>query len=115
MHTEEPIVVALVALGCPKNLIDSEAMLGALAASGCVVSLDMTDADVVVINTCGFLDAARAEAMEVIGEAAAMKGAGKVRRVVVAGCLAQRDGEAIRAAAPAVDAIVGVNNRDDLV
>ncbi|MFW6146347.1 MAG: 30S ribosomal protein S12 methylthiotransferase RimO [Planctomycetota bacterium] len=111
---DNPTVVALVPLGCPKNLIDSEAMLGALATDGCVVSLDMTDADVVVINTCGFLDAARAEAMEVINEAVTLKAAGRIRRVVVAGCLAQRDGDAIRAAAPAVDAIVGVNNRDDL-
>ncbi|NLF31179.1 MAG: 30S ribosomal protein S12 methylthiotransferase RimO [Planctomycetes bacterium] len=115
MHAEKSTVVALVSLGCPKNLIDSEAMLGALATAGCVVSLDMADADVVVINTCGFLDAARAESMEVVAEALALKAAGTVRRIVVAGCLAQRDGEAIRAAAPGVDAIVGVNNRDDLI
>ncbi len=115
MQNDKPTVVALVPLGCPKNLVDSEVMLGALAVDGCIVSLDMADADVVVINTCGFLAAARAEAMEAIGAATALKAAGKVRRVVVAGCLAQRDGEAIRAAAPGVDAIVGVNNRDDLI
>jgi len=115
MSEAEPTVVGLVSLGCPKNLVDSEKMLAALAESGCVVTTDVEAADVVVVNTCGFLAAARDESMAVIAEALALKQAGQVRRVVVAGCLAQRDGDELREAADGIDAIVGVNNRDDLV
>lgn len=108
-------VVAFVSLGCSKNLVDSERMLGELAESGAVLSGDESAADTIVVNTCGFLEAARREAMEIIGELAARKRAGRLRRLVVAGCLVQRDGEKIREAAPEVDALVGVNNRSDVV
>jgi len=114
MSDEKTTTVGLVSLGCPKNLVDSEKMLGSLAEAGCVVTTDIEDVDVVVVNTCGFLAAARDESMAAIDQALALKAAGRVRRVVVAGCLAQRDGDDMRKAAPGVDAIVGVNNRDDL-
>jgi ribosomal protein S12 methylthiotransferase len=107
--------VAFVSLGCAKNLVDSEKMLGQLAEAGCTLTNDETDADVVVINTCGFLAAARDEATGVIRNLVALKKKGRLRRVVVAGCLVQRDGESLRRQVPGIDALVGVNNRDDVV
>lgn len=107
--------VALVSLGCAKNLVDSEKMLGLLAEAGCAVTADEADADVIVINTCGFLEASRTEAHQVIREAIARKRDGTLRRVVVAGCLVQRDQGDILKCIDGVDALVGVNNRDDVV
>lgn len=110
-----PPKVAFVALGCAKNLVDSEKMLGQLAEAGCVITGDERCADVLVINTCGFLEASRTEADEIIAEAVERKKNGKLGRVVVAGCLVQRDKEKILERIPGVDALVGVNNRDDIV
>jgi len=110
----EPTRVAFVSLGCAKNLVDSEKMLGQLAEAGCVITAE-DDADVIVINTCGFLDASRVEADEVIRDATEQKRAGRIGRVVVAGCLVQRDKEAILDRIDGIDALVGVNNRDDVV
>ena len=94
---DEQTRVAFVSLGCPKNTVDSEKMLGLLAEAGCAITADEADADVMVINTCGFLEAARVEADEVIREAIAQKlsGQGRLKRVVVAGCLVQRDQQAL--------------------
>ncbi len=111
----DPKRVAFVSLGCAKNLVDSEKMLGQLGEAGCVITADESDAAVIVINTCGFLQASRAEADEVIREATARKSKDGLRRVVVAGCLVQRDKEALLKRLPGIDALVGVNNRDDIV
>ncbi len=113
--THEPLRVAFVSLGCAKNLVDSEKMLGQLAEAGCAITGDESDADVIVINTCGFLDASRKEADEVIREAAARKQTGRLQRLVVAGCLVQRDKEKLHDRVDGIDALVGVNNRDDIV
>ncbi len=113
--SEEPINVAIVSLGCPKNLIDSEVMLARLAEAGCVVGAPPDDADVILINTCAFLSAATDESMEHIAEAVRLKQEGRVRRVVVAGCMPSRDGEAIFELAEGVDAVVGVNDREAIV
>jgi len=110
-----PTRVAFVSLGCPKNLVDSEKMLGQLAEAGCAITFDESDADAIVINTCGFLGVARIEADQFIREAVERKAAGQVKRVVVAGCLVQRDKEAILTRIDGIDALVGVNNRDDIV
>ncbi len=107
--------VALISLGCAKNLVDSEKMLGQLAIAGCALTDDESQADVIVINTCGFLRDARSEAVEVIQEAVARKESGRCRRVVVAGCLVQRDGRGLLDEVNGIDALVGVNNRDDIV
>ncbi|UCG34236.1 MAG: 30S ribosomal protein S12 methylthiotransferase RimO [Phycisphaerales bacterium] len=107
--------VGFVALGCAKNLVDSERMLAQLAEGGCLVGADLPQADVIVVNTCGFLEAAREEAHEAIREAVELKDSGRCRRVVVAGCLVQRDGERLLAEVPGVDALVGAHNRDDLL
>ncbi len=106
--------VAFVSLGCAKNLVDSEKMLGQLAEAGCAICGE-DDADVIVINTCGFLDASRVEADDVIRDATRRKKRGRTRRVVVAGCLVQRDKETILERITGIDALVGVNNRDDIV
>lgn len=107
--------VAVVSLGCPKALVDCEKMLGLLAEGGCVVGSPMDQADVILINTCGFLAEARAEAMDVINEAVEHKQAGRCRRVVVTGCLPTRDGRDLLKAAPAVDAVIGVNERTSIL
>src|SRR5579862_9272798 len=82
--------VAFVSLGCPKNLVDSERMLGLLAQDGLSITPNATEADAIVINTCGFLEASKTESMKEIHDAVALKKAGKVKRVIVAGCLVQR-------------------------
>ncbi len=115
MSQGEPLTVSLVSLGCPKNLVDSERMLGRLAEGGCVVGAPMADADVIIVNTCGFLSAARDESLEVISEALECKRTGRARRVVVAGCLVQRDAEKLFEMAPGIDSIVGVHGRDDIL
>ncbi len=90
-------------------------MLGQLLEHGAVLTPDEDDADVIVVNTCGFLEASRAEAHDVIAEAVRRKRRGRVKRVVVAGCLVQRDGERLLADVPGIDALVGVHQRDDVV
>lgn len=109
-----PTRVAFVSLGCAKNLVDSEKMLGQLAERGAIITADPADADVIVINTCGFLKAARAEAHQIIAEMLRHKQAGNCRRVVVVGCLVQRDGKALLKTFPQIDALVGVHRRDDI-
>jgi ribosomal protein S12 methylthiotransferase len=112
---QKPTKVAFIALGCAKNLVDSEKMLGQLAEHGAIITSDESDADVIVVNTCGFLEASRVEAHEAIAEAVEQKRTGRCRRVVVAGCLVQRDGERLLDAVPGIDALVGVHQRDDVV
>lgn len=115
MKIKKTIRVSLVSLGCPKNLVDSESMLGALAQAGCVVGAPMDAADVIVINTCGFLSAARTESYDVIAEALELKRKGRARRVVVAGCLPTHSREAVFENAEDVDAVVGVDDRERIV
>lgn len=105
-----------MSLGCPKNLVDSEKMLGMLAEAGCpIVSGEMGLGDVMVVNTCGFLAASRDEAVGILREAAEQKSRGEIKRLVVAGCLVQRDGRGLMEAVPEIDALVGVHNRRDIV
>src|SRR5436309_3385573 len=99
---------AFVSLGCPKNTVDSERMLGKLAQDGYALSPDADGADVVIINTCGFIEPARQESLGVIREMLALKDQGRVGAVVVAGCLAERKKDMLLAEVPGVDHIVGV-------
>jgi ribosomal protein S12 methylthiotransferase len=115
MRSSKAPKVALVSLGCPKNLIDSEKILADLAEGGCVVAAPMDEADVIVVNTCGFLAAARQESLEVIAEALEQKRRGRARRVVVAGCLVEREAGRLYALAGGIDAVVGVNSRRDIL
>ncbi len=108
--------VSFVSLGCPKNLVDSEKMLGLLAEAGCpIVGGDAGLGEVMVVNTCGFLAASRDEAVNVLREAAEARRSGDIKRLVVAGCLVQRDGRGLLEAVPEIDALVGVHNRADIV
>ncbi len=111
----EPLrTVALVSLGCPKNLVDSERMLGLLTSDGLTLT-DEASADVIVINTCGFLEASKEESMREILAALDRKRTGRCRRVIVAGCLVQRHKTRLLSEAPGIDRLVGVFDRDHIV
>jgi ribosomal protein S12 methylthiotransferase len=105
---------AFVSLGCPKNLVDSERMLGRLAQDGYALQSEAAGADVVVVNTCGFIEPARQESLGVIREMLELKRQGKVGAVVVAGCLAERKREELLLEVPEVDHIVGVFGREEI-
>jgi ribosomal protein S12 methylthiotransferase len=105
---------AFVSLGCPKNLVDSERMLGKLAQDGYTLTPDAEGADVVVVNTCGFIEPARQESLGVIREMLTLKEQGRVGAVVVAGCLAERKKDDLLHEVPGVDHIVGVFGREEI-
>jgi ribosomal protein S12 methylthiotransferase len=105
---------AFVSLGCPKNLVDSEKMLGTLALDGYTLVGDPDGADFVIVNTCGFIESSRAESKAVIREMLDLKRAGRTRGVIVAGCLPQRLGPALLDELPEIDHIVGVFGRDEI-
>src|SRR5713226_5955957 len=105
---------AFVSLGCPKNLVESERVLGKLAQDGDTLTPDADGADVVVVNTCGFIEPARQESLAVIREMLALKEAGKVGAVVVAGCLAERKKEDLLEEVPQVDQFAGVFGREEI-
>jgi ribosomal protein S12 methylthiotransferase len=106
--------VHLLTLGCPKNLADSELMLGALTGAGFQVTLDPAQAQVLIVNTCAFIEAAKRESLDAILEAAEVKGRGQGKRLVVAGCLSQRYGAELAEMLPEVDVFVGTGNFLDL-
>jgi len=99
--------VGFVSLGCPKNLVDSEVMMGMLARAGAELTRRAEDADVIVVNTCSFIDSAQQESVNTILEMAGHKAAGKAKKLVVAGCLVERFRDQIRKDIPEVDAVVG--------
>jgi len=105
---------ALVSLGCSKNLVDSERMLAGLALAGYVVTGDADGADVAVVNTCAFIDWARAESDQHLDRLEELKRAGRLGRIVVAGCMAQRYGPQVIRRHPDIDAVVGVADREAL-
>ena len=106
--------VGFVALGCPKNIVDSERMLAEIGQGAFVISADPDNADVVIINTCGFIAPARAEALQAITHALAQKKKGRIGKVIVCGCLSQRMGTALAEEAPGIDAVVGLGYRDSI-
>ncbi len=110
----KPPTFAFVSLGCPKNTVDSERMLGKLAQEGYTLVPDAAGADVVVVNTCGFIEPARQESLGVVREMLALKEQGKVGAVVVAGCLAERKRDALLEEVPGVDSVVGVFGREEI-
>ncbi len=99
--------VALISLGCPKNLVDSEVMLGLLQDAGHEVVEDAQAAEVVIVNTCAFIEPAVEEAVEALLDVVELRGEGETPRVICAGCLTERYGEELRAELPEVDAFVG--------
>jgi len=111
----EPLKVGFVSLGCPKNLVDSEVMMGLLARSGAAITPRAEDADVIVVNTCSFIDAAQQESVNTILEMAAHKTAGRAKKLIVAGCLVERFRDEIRKNIPEVDAVVGTGELESIL
>jgi ribosomal protein S12 methylthiotransferase len=106
--------VGMVSLGCPKNLVDSEVMMGLLSQQGYEMTSDSSAADVLVINTCGFIDSARQESVDTILELAQLKQTGRLKRLIVAGCLVERYREELRREIPEIDACIGVNQLGEI-
>lgn len=107
--------VLLISLGCDKNLVDSEVMLGLLNKAGHQITNDETEADVVVVNTCAFIKDAKEESINTIIEMGELKKTGKLKKLIVAGCLSQRYKDEIMAELPEIDVIIGATNFDKIV
>ncbi len=107
--------LAFVTLGCPKNTVDSEHMLGALVQDGFRTVADVSEADIAVVNTCAFLQSAVRESKEAIAAVAELKTTGRLKGLIVAGCLAQRSGEALLTEFPGVDAVLGTGQWREVV
>lgn len=110
-----PLAVAPITLGCPKNIVDTERMLGILREGGYRIVGDLSDADCVLINTCGFLESARDESGRVIREMAELKRAGEIEAIVVAGCMVEHEGLPIARSFPEVDGWLGVLARPRVI
>ena len=111
----EPVKVGFVSLGCPKNLVDSEVMMGLVACAGAEITPRAEDADVIVVNTCSFIDTAQQESVNTILEMAGHKAAGRARKLVVAGCLVERFRNEIQKNIPEVDAVVGTGELESIL
>ena len=107
--------VGFISLGCPKNLVDSEVMMGQLKHHGYQITSNAEDADTVVVNTCGFIDSAKKESIDTILEAAQLKTNGHAKRLIVAGCLVERYRDELKAEIPEVDAFIGTNQINDIL
>ena len=117
MSTQEistPRTVALITMGCARNDVDSEELAGRLAADGWVLVTDPAQADVAVVNTCGFIESAKKDSVDALLEAHALKGHGKTQAVVAVGCMAERYGKELAEALPEADAILGFDDYVDI-
>src|SRR5919202_6287883 len=110
-----PLKVALLTLGCDKNTVDSERHLARLAGRGAVATDDVGEADVIIVNTCGFIDAAKQESIDALVEAGRLKEEGSCRAVVAVGCMVQRHAAELREALPEVDLFLGAAEVDRLI
>ena len=107
--------LGLISLGCAKNLVDSEHMLSLMRDAGWEITEDMSEADVGVVNTCGFIEAAKTEAIETILETAQYKQTGSMKGLVVTGCLVQRYADEMRSELPEIDVLCGTGSYDNIV
>jgi ribosomal protein S12 methylthiotransferase len=114
-ETKRPQKVGFVSLGCPKNLVDSEVMMGLLARAGADLTTRAEDADVIVVNTCSFIESAQQESVNTILEMAGHKSGGRTKKLVVAGCLVERFRDDIRKNIPEVDAVVGTGELENIL
>jgi ribosomal protein S12 methylthiotransferase len=110
-----PQKIGFVSLGCPKNLVDSEVMMGLLARAGAELSPTAEDADVIVVNTCSFIESAQEESVNTILEMVEHKNSGRAKKLVVAGCLVERFRDEIRKRIPEVDAVVGTGELQNIL
>lgn len=106
---------AMISLGCAKNLVNSEQMLYLMSEAGYTLVPDPEGADLAIVNTCGFIDAAKSEAIDNILEMAQLKKAGKLGGLIVTGCLAERYKDSIMSEMPEIDAVLGVGSFGDIV
>jgi ribosomal protein S12 methylthiotransferase len=106
--------IGFISLGCPKNLVDSEVMIGLLQAQGHVLTSDPEDAEILVVNTCSFIEGSKRESIDTILAAAQLKNTGKCKKIIVAGCLAERYPKEIRNDLVEVDAIIGTNQIEQI-
>ena len=106
--------VGMISLGCPKNQVDGEIMLSKLADNGFEITNDVDGADVVIVNTCGFIEDAKKEAIENILDMVELKKEGVIRKIVVTGCLAERYRDEVLSEIPEVDAVVGIGSNSDI-
>src|SRR5579864_4041672 len=111
----KPVKIGFVSLGCPKNLVDSEVMMGMLQSGGAQITAHAEDADVIVVNTCSFIDTAKQESVDTILEMAKHKSSGRARKLVVAGCLVERYRNEIQKNIPEVDAVVGTGELEGIL
>src|SRR5215471_7676477 len=109
------VKIGLISLGCPKNLVDSEVMLGLAQQAGHELTQDAATADVLVVNTCAFIDSAKKESIDTILEMAQHKKDGSCQRLVVTGCLAERYRDELKAEIPEIDAILGTGEVPEIV
>jgi ribosomal protein S12 methylthiotransferase len=107
--------IGMVSLGCPKNLVDSEVMLGLAQEEGHQLTRDAADADVLIVNTCAFIDKAKQESIDTILEMAELKKTGACKRLVVTGCMAERYRDELRAQIPEIDAVLGTGEVPEIV
>src|ERR1700693_5934333 len=110
-----PSKVGFVSLGCPKNLVDSEVMMGLLARAGAELSPRAEDADIIVVNTCSFIESAHQESVNTILEMAEHKASGRAKKLIVAGCLVERFRDEMRKHIPEVDAAVGTGEVQNIL
>lgn len=110
-----PIKIGMVSLGCSKNLVDAERMLHKIRQRGYKIVTDAAQADIVVINTCGFIQAAKEEAIDTILEFAKLKSEGTIRKIIVTGCLAERYKEETAQLFPEADAVIGIGCNQDII
>ena len=107
--------IGFVSLGCPKNLVDSEVMLGLAERAGHTLTAVAADADVLVVNTCSFIESARQESIDAVLELAAHKRGGRCRRLVVTGCMAERYRDELQKEIPEIDVVLGTNEVPEIV
>lgn len=107
--------VGFVSLGCPKNLVDSEVMMGQLADAGYQITNNADEADTLVVNTCGFIESAKQESIDAILDATSLKAEGKAKRVIVAGCLVERYRDDLMKELPEVDAFIGTSQVNEIL
>src|SRR5688500_11911293 len=107
--------IGFVSLGCPKNLVDSEVMMGLSQEGGHILTSNPADADVLVVNTCAFIDSAKEESVNTILELAEFKKTGHCKRLVVTGCLGERYRDELKAQIPEIDAVLGTGDIPEIV
>ena len=109
------VKVGFISLGCSKNLVDTEVMLHKLYSAGFEITPEESEAEIIIVNTCGFIESAKQESIDNILDSESLKKYGKCKHIIATGCLVERYREAVLEELPELDAIVGVGSLDDIV